>query len=56
MQSIALLSEERKELIRLMKRESRPSRRLRMHVVLLAADGYSPTHVSRVLFCSCTTV
>ena len=56
MQSTALLSEERKDLIRLMKRESRPSRRLRMHVVLLAADGYSPTHISRVLSCSRTTV
>ncbi len=56
MQSIALLPEERKELIHLMKRERKPSRRLRMHVVLLATDGHSPTHVSRVLFCSRTTV
>jgi putative transposase len=56
MQSIALLSKERKELIRLMKRERKPSSRLRMHIVLLVADGYSPTHISRVLFCSRTTV
>lgn len=56
MQSIALLSEERKDLIRLMKRERKPSRRLRMHIVLLASDGYCPTHISRVLFCSRTTV
>jgi putative transposase len=56
MQSIVLLSKERKELIRRMKRESRPSSRLRMHIVLLAADGYCPTHISRVLFCSRTTV
>ena len=54
--SIALLSKERKELIRLMKRQSRPSSRLRMHIVLLVADGYSPTHICRVLFCSRTTV
>lgn len=39
-----------------MKRESRPSSRLRMHIVLLVADGYCPTHISRVLFCSRTTV
>lgn len=56
MQSIALLSEERKDLIRLMKRERKPSRRLRMHIVVLASDGYSPTQISRVLFCSRTTL
>ena len=56
MQSIALLSKERKDLIRLMKRERRPSSRLRMHIVLLVADGYSPTHICRILFCSRTTV
>jgi transposase len=56
MQSIALTPKERKEFIRLMKRESRPSSRLRMHVVLLVADGYSPTQISRALFCSRTTV
>jgi putative transposase len=27
-----------------------------MHIVLLASDGYCPTHISRVLFCSRTTV
>ena len=42
MQSIALLSKERKERILRMKRERKPSRRLRMHIVLL--------------FCSRTTV
>ena len=46
MQSITLPSKERKELIRLMKRERRPSRRLRMHIVVLASDGYSPTQIS----------
>ena len=56
MQSITLSSKERKDLIRLMKRERKPSSRLRMHIVLLAADGYSPTHICRVLFCSRTTV
>jgi transposase len=39
-----------------MKRERRPSRRLRMHIVLLASDGRSPTEIARVLFCSRTTV
>jgi putative transposase len=39
-----------------MKRESKPSRRLRMHIVLLACDGRSPTEIARTLFCSRTTV
>jgi putative transposase len=39
-----------------MKRERRPSRRLRMHIVLLCAEGLSPTQIARVLFCSRTTV
>jgi putative transposase len=56
MQSITLASEERKNLIQKMKRERKPSRRLRMHIVLLAADGRSPTEIGRVLFCSRTTV
>ncbi len=56
MQSIAIAPEERKDLIRKMKRERQPSRRLRMHVVLLAAEGLSPTEIARVLFCSRTTV
>ena len=56
MRSIVIAPEERKDLIQKMKRERQPSRRLRMHVVLLASDGYSPTEISRVLFCSRTTV
>jgi putative transposase len=56
MQSITLVSEERKNLIQKMKRERQPSRRLRMHIVLLCADGRSPTEIGRVLFCSRTTV
>jgi putative transposase len=56
MQSIALAQQERKKLIRSMKRERRPSRRLRMHMVLLAADGHRPTRIARVLYCSRTTV
>jgi putative transposase len=56
MRSIAIAPEERKNLIQKMKRERQPSRRLRMHVVLLASDGLSPTEISRVLFCSRTTV
>lgn len=56
MQSIILTPEQRKDLIRLMKRETKPSRRLRMHIALLASDGFSPTQISRVLYCSRTTV
>jgi transposase len=56
MQSITLASEERKDLIQKMKRERRPSRRLRMHIVLLCAEGRSPTEIARILFCSRTTV
>jgi transposase len=56
MPSIAITSSERKDLIREMKRERQPSRRLRMHIGLLASDGLSPTEIARVLFCSRTTV
>jgi transposase len=56
MESISLTQEERKALIRKMKRETKPSRRLRMHIALLAADGHSPTEIARVLYCSRTTV
>jgi putative transposase len=56
MQSIILTPEQRKDLIRAMKRETKPSRRLRMHIALLASDGFSPVQISRVLYCSRTTV
>jgi putative transposase len=56
MQSITLTPQQRKDLIRVMKRETKPSRRLRMHIALLASDGFSPTQISRVLYCSRTTV
>ena len=56
MQSITLTSAERKELIVGMKRERKPSRRLRMHIVLLASDGHRPARIARVLYCSRTTV
>ncbi|MCP0621787.1 helix-turn-helix domain-containing protein, partial [Salmonella enterica subsp. enterica serovar Kentucky] len=56
MQNITITPQERKGLIVEMKRERRPSRRLRMHIALLASDGLSPTEISRVLFCSRTTV
>src|SRR5918997_431430 len=56
MESIAIAPQERKSLIVEMKREATPSRRLRMHIALLASDGLSPTEISRVLFCSRTTV
>ncbi len=56
MESITIAPEERKDLIQIMKREQRPSRRLRIHSVLLASDGRPPTEISRTLFCSRTTV
>jgi hypothetical protein len=56
MHSIAIAPEEHKDLIRKIKRERKPSRRLRMHIVLLASDGFSPTQISRILYCSPTTV
>lgn len=56
MESIIIAPQERKSLIIDMKREMKPSRRLRMHITLLAADGRSPTEISRALFCSRTTV
>jgi transposase len=56
MESIALTPKERKDLIVGMKRERKPSRRLRMHIVLLAADGHRPAQIARVLYCSRTTV
>jgi hypothetical protein len=56
MQSITLTQQQRKDLIHVMKRETKPSRRLRMHIALLASDGFSPTQISRVLYCSRTTV
>ena len=55
MQSITL-TQQRKDLIRVMKRQKKPSRRLRMHIALLASDGFSPTQICRVLYCSRTTV
>ena len=56
MESITSAPGERNDLILRMKREIKPSRRLRMHIVLLAAEGYSATKIARALFCSRTTV
>jgi DNA invertase Pin-like site-specific DNA recombinase len=56
MEGITIAPTERKDLICRMKRQRRPSRRLRMHIVLLASEGYSATKIARVLFCSRTTV
>jgi hypothetical protein len=56
MEGITIAPTEHKDLIVRMKRESRPSRRLRMHIVLLASEGYSATKIARILFCSRTTV
>ena len=56
MENITIAPQLRKSLIIEMKREAKPSRRLRMHIALLASDGRSPTEIARVLFCSRTTV
>ncbi len=56
MQGITIAPGERKDLILRMKRERKPNRRLRMHIVLLASEGYSVTEIARTLFCSHTTV
>ena len=56
MENITIAPEERESLITEMKRERKPSRRLRMHIALLASEGLSPTEIARVLFCSRTTV
>ena len=56
MEGITIAPPERKDLICTMKREIKPSRRLRMHIVLLASAGYSPTQIARLLFCSRTTI
>lgn len=56
MTSIALTEAQRKDLIQVMKRETKPSRKLRMHIVLLAADGHSPSLIAQVLYCSRTTI
>jgi putative transposase len=55
MESITIAPKERKDLILMMRRERKPSRRLRMHIVLLASEGYSATKIARVLYCSRTT-
>ena len=52
MENITIAPEERESLITEMKRERKPSRRLRMHIALLASEGLSPTEIARVLFCS----
>ena len=56
MENITIAPQLRKSFIIEMKRETRPSRRLRMHIALLASEGLSPTEIARVLFCSRTTV
>ena len=56
MTSIALTTKERKDLIGAMKRETKPSRRLRMHIVLLVADGQDPSQIAGVLYCSRETI
>jgi putative transposase len=56
MENITIAPQLRKSFIIEMKRETRPSRRLRMHIALLASEGLSPTEIARLLFCSRTTV
>lgn len=56
MTSINLNEKERKDLITQMKREAKPSHRLRMHIVLLVSDKLNPAEIAAVLYCSRTTV
>jgi hypothetical protein len=51
-ENIIIAPQLRKSFITEMKRETKPSRRLRMHIILLASEGRSPTEISRTLFCS----
>ena len=55
MVSSALEAEQRKGFIIAMKQETKPSRRLRMHITLLLADDYKP-EIASLLYCSRTTV
>ena len=52
MENITIAPEERESLITEMKRERKPSRRLRMHIALLRLRRSSPTEIACVLFCS----
>jgi transposase len=55
-ENITIAPQLRKSFITEMKRETKPSRRLRMHIILLASEGRSPTEIAHVLFCSRTTI
>ena len=56
MEGISLAAEERKAFIRKMRLERKSSRCLRMHIILLTADGHSPSQIACTLYCSRTTI
>jgi putative transposase len=56
MNSITLHAEERKALLDHLRKQPDPQRRLRAHIILLLADGYTWTLIGAVLFCSSRTI
>jgi putative transposase len=54
--SIVLGSNQRKRLLELYRKEPDPQVRLRVHVILLLADGHAWALVAAVLFCSTATI
>lgn len=54
--SIALVGGQRKRLLRLYRKEPDPAVRLRVHLILLLADGHAWSLIATVLFCSTATI
>lgn len=54
--SISLSPEQRKSLVKEFRRQKDPRIRLRLHILLLLADGHSWSLVASVLFCSTATI
>jgi putative transposase len=56
MNSITLQAEERKALLDHLRTQPDPQRRLRAHIILLLADGYTWAVIGAVLYCSSRTI
>jgi putative transposase len=54
--TIALCPDERKTLLDYLRKHPDPHLRLRAHIILLLADGYTWTLITAVLFCSSRTI
>ena len=54
--SILLRDSQRKELVRLYRKTHDPTLRLRAHIILLLADGWTWATIAAVLFCSSKTI